>query len=390
MNRKISDNEFRESLDRRLSPLQPDPWMAQKIRNRARQKEGEPVKKRLSVGTVLVLVILLLSVSVGIATVSGWDVMQFLYGTRTAQRIPEVEVFPVHREAVAGGALFRVESAIYDGKKLVFDLYMENQEPDQPIEARLDQFTVNGISVKEQIVESAVSNVWVPNLYIYDTRNYLQGGEIIDLPEELKGLETLRISMKFLVYRPVIPVFWMREPDAEEFIRKKEEGYLVISDPYDYLEYDPDDGEWYAVGVAEHPECFRIEPLEITFDVSKGSEVDRVLQPQPVYETTHGTASYDVAAANDSGLHLTLRLNPENDAFSRIRDFVLTDGDGTPLEGDRFVPDVHMQVNTGGEDHALVFRYRWSQARLKDLPDAISLTCILEDGEKLVFPVKVR
>ena len=126
MNRKISDNEFRDSLDRRLSPLQPDPWMAQKIRNRARQKEGEPVKKRLSVGTVLVLVILLLSVSVGIATVSGWDVMQFLYGNRTAQRIPEVEVFPVHREATAGGALFRVESAIYDGKKLVFDLYMEN------------------------------------------------------------------------------------------------------------------------------------------------------------------------------------------------------------------------------------------------------------------------
>ena len=118
--------------------------------------------------------------------------------------------------------------------------------------------------------------------------------------------------------------------------------------------------------------------------------MDRILKPQPVYETTHGTASYDVAAANDSGLHLTLRLNPENDAFSRIRDFVLTDGDGTPLEGDRFVPDVHMQVNTGGEDHALVFRYRWSQARLKDLPDTISLTCILEDGEKLVFPVKVR
>ena len=69
MNRKISDNEFRESLDRRLSPLQPDPWMAQKVRARAQQKEGEPVKKRLSVGTVLVLVILLLSISAGIATV---------------------------------------------------------------------------------------------------------------------------------------------------------------------------------------------------------------------------------------------------------------------------------------------------------------------------------
>ena len=48
MNRKISDNEFRESLDRRLSPLQPDPWMAQKVRNRAQQKEGEYVKKNVS------------------------------------------------------------------------------------------------------------------------------------------------------------------------------------------------------------------------------------------------------------------------------------------------------------------------------------------------------
>ena len=97
-----------------------------------------------------------------------------------------------------------------------------------------------------------------------------------------------------------------------------------------------------------------------------------------------------MAAVTDGGLRLTLRLNPEDNAFSRIRDFVLTDGEGTPLQGDRFVPDVHMQVNTDGQDNALVFRYRWSLARLKDLPDTISLTCILEDGEQLVFPIQVR
>ncbi len=389
MSRKISDAEFRETLDRRLSALQPDPWMARKVRNLARGKE-EPMKKRFSLGIVILIAILAISMSVGIATVTGWDVMQFLYGNRTGQRIPEVETFPVHLEASAGGTLFRVESAIYDGRKLTFDLYMENQEPDQPIEAHLDQFTVNGISVKDQIVESSVSNVWVPSPYLYDAGNYLQGGEIIDLPEELMGLETLRVSMKFLVYRPVFPVFWMQEPDAEEFIRKKEEGYFVIADPYDYLEYDLEDDEWYGIGVAAHPEYFRIEPLEITFDVPKGSEVSRVFRPQPVYDTAHGTASYDVAAITDGGLRLTLRLHPEDDAFSRIRDFVLTDGDGTPLEGDRFIPDVHMRVNTDGQDNALVFRYRWSLTRLKDLPDTISLTCILEDGEQLVFPIRVR
>ena len=34
--------------------------------------------------------------------------------------------------------------------------------------------------------------------------------------------------------------------------------------------------------------------LEISFDVPKGENSDRVLKPLPVYETEHGTASYDV------------------------------------------------------------------------------------------------
>ena len=106
------------------------------------------------------------------------------------------------------------------------------------------------------------------------------------------------------------------------------------------------------------------------------------------YENGHGSVSYDVAAVTTAGLQLTLRMFPKDDAFSRMQDLVLTDGDGTPLEGDRFTPDVTYRVDTG--DPEIVWRYRWSRIRLKDLPDTISLTCILEDGEKLVFPVKVR
>ena len=390
MSHKISDAEFRETLDRRLSALQPDPWMARKVRNLAQGKEEEPVKKRFSLGIVILIAILAISISVGIATVSGWDVVRFLYGDRTVQKIPEVETFPVHREVSSGGALLRVESAVYDGQRLAFDLYFENLEPDQPVEAKLDELTANGIPVSAEKIVETIDNVWVPNFYIYGPDPFLQGGESVILPEELQGEEVLHICLKVRVYRPISPVFWMQEPDPEEAARKTEEGYFVIADPYDTLEYDPEDGEWYAVGVSEYPEKFRIETLEITFDVSKGSEVSRTFRPQPVYESTHGTVSYDVAAVTDGGLHLTIRMVPEDDAFSRIRDFVLTNGDGTPLEGDRFTPDVHMQVNTGGQDSALVYRYRWSRARLKDLPDTISLTCILEDGEQLVFPIRVR
>ena len=80
MSHKISDTEFRESLDRRLSSLQPDPWMAQKTRARAQAKGEEPVKKRLSVGVIILVAVIAISMSVGIATVGGWDVIQFLYG----------------------------------------------------------------------------------------------------------------------------------------------------------------------------------------------------------------------------------------------------------------------------------------------------------------------
>ena len=391
MSRKISDAEFREILDRRLSALQPDPWMARKVRNLARGKEEEPVKKRFSLGIIILIAILAISVSVGIATISGWDVVRFLYGDRTVQKLPEVETFPVHTEVSSSGALLRVESAVYDGKHLAFDLYFENLEPDPPIECKLDELTANGIPVSAEKIVETIDNIWVPNLY--DPNPFLQGGESVILPEELQGKEILHICLKVRVYRPIDPVYQSRELTPEEAAAKTEEGYLVIVDPYDFVVYREEEEGWQwdiAGGVTEYPEKFRIETLEIAFDVPKGSEVSRVFQPQPVYDTAHGTASYDVAAITDGGLRLTLRLNPEDNAFSRIRDFVLTDGEGTLLQGDRFVPDVHMQVNTGGEDPALVYRYRWSLARLKDLPDTISLTCILEDGEQLVFPIQVR
>ena len=356
MSRKISDAEFRETLDRRLSALQPDPWMARKVRNLARGKE-EPMKKRFSLGIVILIAILAISMSVGIATVSGWDVVRFLYGDRTVQKLPEVETFPVHTEVSSGGALLRVESAVYDGQRL-----------------------------------AKRGNVIYLNTFSKTVAPSIRAGYMI-LPEELQGKEILHICLKVRVYRPIDPVYQSRELTPEEAAAKTEEGYLVIVDPYDFVVYREEEEGWQwdiAGGVTEYPEKFRIETLEIAFDVPKGSEVSRVFQPQPVYETAHGTASYDVAAVTDGGLRLTLRLNPEDDAFSRIRDFVLTDGEGIPLQGDRFVPDVHMQVNTDGQDNALVFRYRWSLARLKDLPDTISLTCILEDGEQLVFPIQVR
>ena len=389
MSHKISDTEFRESLDRRLSALQPDPWMARKVRNLARGKE-EPMKKRVSVGIVILIAVIAISMSVGIATVTGWDVVRFLYGDRTVQKLPEVETFPVHTEVSSGGALLRVESAVYDGKHLAFDLYFENLEPDPPIECKLDELTANGIPVSAEKIVETIDNVWVPNLY--DPNPFLQGGESVILPEELQGKEILHICLKVRVYRPIDPVYQSRELTPEEAAAKTEEGYLVIVDPYDFVVYREEEEGWQwdiAGGVAEYPEKFKIETLDISFDVAKGDYGYHVLKPQPVYETAYGTAAYDVAAITTGGLQLTLRLHPAGDAFPEIAELVLTDGDGTPLQGDRFTPDVTAKVDTA-DPGAAVYRYRWPRIRQKDLPDTVSLTCVLENGEQLVFPVQVR
>ena len=72
MNKKISDTEFRESIDRRLSILQPDPWMAKRI---IASGKGEiKVKKKLSGVTIVIAVILVLTMATAIAAkLAGWS-----------------------------------------------------------------------------------------------------------------------------------------------------------------------------------------------------------------------------------------------------------------------------------------------------------------------------
>ena len=54
-NKKKSQTEFAESLDRRLSGLQGDPWLAQRI---IANEEEKPVVKKISTSMVLVIAIL--------------------------------------------------------------------------------------------------------------------------------------------------------------------------------------------------------------------------------------------------------------------------------------------------------------------------------------------
>ena len=70
MNQKISDAEFRKSIDRRLSALQPDPWMTKRI---IASERGEKKVKKISGFTIVLAAVLVLFMATAIAAaVGGW------------------------------------------------------------------------------------------------------------------------------------------------------------------------------------------------------------------------------------------------------------------------------------------------------------------------------
>ena len=87
MNKKISSDEFHNSIDRQLSGLKPDPWLAQHIM--ASAKEEEPVKK-FAVSTALIVVlnvIATLTTALAASALLGWTDFYSFEIPKTAQEI---------------------------------------------------------------------------------------------------------------------------------------------------------------------------------------------------------------------------------------------------------------------------------------------------------------
>ena len=87
MNKKISSDEFHNSIDRQLSGLNPDPWLAQHIM--ASAKEEEPVKK-FAVSTALIVVLIViatLTTALAASALLGWTDFYSFEIPKTAQEI---------------------------------------------------------------------------------------------------------------------------------------------------------------------------------------------------------------------------------------------------------------------------------------------------------------
>ena len=123
MNNRLSKAEFSESLDRRLSGLQGDPWLKAKVLGKA---EGEKPVKKVTAATVLIAVLLVVAVA-GALALSGWNVIaRILEGYRVNE---EAVVSPLKAESDIRSLQFTATEAYWAGDELSVVLRVECTDP---------------------------------------------------------------------------------------------------------------------------------------------------------------------------------------------------------------------------------------------------------------------
>ena len=122
MQRKIH-----QAVEQVTSAAKPDPWLAQKIRVRAQEKEEKHMKKKLPAGAVIVIAIMLLMTAVAAAVTNGFGLLRFFpeqaENTAFTERIVTIG-------QTWEGKYFSAEikEAVFDGAKLRFNMSVTPKE----------------------------------------------------------------------------------------------------------------------------------------------------------------------------------------------------------------------------------------------------------------------
>ena len=75
MSQKITRTEFRESMDRRLSAIKAEPWLAQRII--AAEGGEKPVAKKLSTSMILAIALIVIMATGALAALGSWGIIDF-------------------------------------------------------------------------------------------------------------------------------------------------------------------------------------------------------------------------------------------------------------------------------------------------------------------------
>jgi len=327
-----------------------------------------------------------------LAEQADWTVADFLFGGDTKAASELIQA--VNASGTDGQVTLSVNSAVTDGDTLALDWSIENSKPEEPVLALVESFTLNGVPVAVDQTDEFDCQ-WLPGCFSED--GTMQDGENLMLPASLQSAQTLRVEMTVGVYRSTLPIYNMETYDEQEARQKIAQGYLVVPEGEGYVDIDPDEGANIVVGSSRKAleKNFTRTEVDIAFDVdtAPGRALARQLETQPTYTAEGFTFSYSKAQVSPLGLHLEVQAKADNASdtpWPCFDQYILTDGEGTPL--DVAWPDGEgtSQPAKGGGIEYDINAYYYGLLE-EDLPDTISLS-YFEDGitATLIFPVKVR
>lgn len=119
----MHDNKIKQAVDHRLSALEGDPFLAQRI---IAAEEGEKEVKKFSVSLALVLTIMILTLSVGFALVGSGIIDTLWGGEENAPKDVVEQIVTPKETATTDLGQVKVEEILYDGVNLHTTITVEN------------------------------------------------------------------------------------------------------------------------------------------------------------------------------------------------------------------------------------------------------------------------
>lgn len=332
MNKKISSDEFHNSIDRQLSGLKPDPWLAQHIM--ASAKEEEPVKK-FTVSTALIVVLIViatLTTALAASALLGWTDFYSFEIPKTAQEIlnatepKDYQVGPITftvNELLTDGhiALCSATSHVTDGSSAVL-----SEEVYDAVGANGD----NGEALAQKWNLSPDTR-WIDAAHIMNLPFY-RISISVNVPEECHDGEDMGDAM------------WDEKGNCVSYymaaLNSLQVGEtLPIKLHFQVWQYDPQSIEPQSIFEVVVDEAKEMSYWEDTFEITltvPAPIAEKTYMPEQPYDFENGltlnsvTAQQTVAGAYVVG-QFTLRDGFNfNDAYSGELDFLDATGEEIP------------------------------------------------------------
>ena len=195
-------------IDRSLSGVQEDPWMAQRVLNIAHGKEksmNQKIAGRIPSKRIAVLLMFVLLFGTSAFALTRPAVLKWLTGSAPVSPQLESTAQTVIGENSVDGITVRMTSVVYDGEKLAFAYELENNQPTMPVlVAANPTMNIDGKAVQMMYCTAdpySPQMVPSPHLDVLPVkRNPAVGGGEVYVSDIDEGKVTC--EMTFMVYMP--------------------------------------------------------------------------------------------------------------------------------------------------------------------------------------------